>query len=687
MISSFAVVQIPVVEYDWRIFALYYMDQSGIRNLRPINWARSIMFVLMAIVIMSQQAMAQSFSIQKRLQNIPDSLLATSLDFGPDQRLYVTDIKGDIFIMSVVRDSGTTPGVFRIVNTEVLNVVRHIQNHNDDGTLHSVKKREVTGIHVVGTASNPIIYITSSDYRTNDFNNLDTNLDTNSGTISRLTWNGTEWEKVDLVRGLPRSEENHATNGIILDTVTNTLYVCQGSNTNSGGPSFLFGRLTEYALSAAILTVDLDSIESMPVNTDTISGAKYIYNLPTVDDPTRDNHNGINDPMAVGYDGVDMTDPFGGNDGLNQARYVLNGPVKVYASGIRNAYDLVMTKAGNLYAWDNGPNPAWGGPALNSGFGTATNEYSGGNLGLDVSNLDGFHRIDSLGYYGGHPNPIRANPDSAGLYTYSSTNEVFRTEYNASNSDISLPYDWPPIDSSLADPISGVYYDSGSMEDPSLNTHHESTNGIDEYTATNFDSAMLGDIIAVGLANQTYRVQLDSLGGVDTVSILFQIGSALDIICQGDNDPFPGSIWVAVHSTGSGDPIRIMEPSDASGCTGGDFPNIDEDIDGYTNADEIDNGSDPCSGAFVPLDHDETLIGGFKVSDLNDPDDDDDGINDTLDLFQWDPTNGMSTEVPFELQLFSGGSGFYGLGFTGFMANQTNDYLDLWKNEDNSDDI
>ncbi|MDX1479329.1 MAG: hypothetical protein R3301_16555, partial [Saprospiraceae bacterium] len=87
-----------------------------------------------------------------------------------------------------------------------------------------------------------------------------------------------------------------------------------------------------------------------------------------------------------------------------------------------------------------------------------------------------------------------------------------------------------------------------------------------------------------------------------------------------------------------------------------------------------------------PPDHDGTLIGGFKVSDLNDPDDDDDGINDTLDLFVWDPDNGTTTTLPLNYPLLNSnpGTGFYGLGFTGLMANLTDDYLDLWQNEDNS---
>ena len=55
-----------------------------------------------------------------------------------------------------------------------------------------------------------------------------------------------------------------------------------------------------------------------------------------------------------------------------------------------------------------------------------------------------------------------------------------------------------------------------------------------------------------------------------------------------------------------------------------DDPTLDEDGDGFDNADEIDNGTNPCSPADVPPDCD-----GDKTSDLNDPDDDNDGLPDT----------------------------------------------------------
>ena len=93
--------------------------------------------------------------------------------------------------------------------------------------------------------------------------------------VSRLTWDGSDWLRQDLVRGLPRSEENHTGNGMALDPSTNTLYLAQGGNTNKGAPSLKFAHLPEYALSAAILSIDLDQI------------GDTTYDLPTLDDEDR----------------------------------------------------------------------------------------------------------------------------------------------------------------------------------------------------------------------------------------------------------------------------------------------------------------------------------------------------------------------------------------------------------------
>ena len=138
----------------------------------------------------------------------------------------------------------------------------------------------------------------------------------------------------------------------LLDEVNNILYVAQGGNTNAGSPSNNFGFLAEYALSAAILEIDLDVINNQ------FGGS---YTLPTLDDPTRPNL----------PDGTDVNDPFGGNDGLNQAKLVIGGPVQIYAPGFRLSYDLLITKtpgkSGRMYSIGNGGNAGWGGYPENEG--------------------------------------------------------------------------------------------------------------------------------------------------------------------------------------------------------------------------------------------------------------------------------------------------------------------------------
>jgi len=465
----------------------------------------------------------------------------------------------------------------------------------------------------------------------------------------------------------------------------NLLYVAQGGNTNAGAPSNNFAFSTEYALSAAILTVNIAAIDAMSTKTAS-DGSQYKYDIPTLDDPTRPNQNG-----------QDIGDPFGGNDGLNQAKIVPGGPVQVYAAGFRNIYDVLWTEDNKLYTWDNGANGGWGGHPANEGFGTATNNWISGEPGSNgpgpndgkVNNQDGLHLVTNNGYYGGHPNPIRANPNGAGLFFHDASLGsggnvgVWRTTKGGANP---LPQDWPPVPSNLANPIEGDYQNPG-VNDPSIYTINNSTNGLVEYTASNFNNAMKGNLIAASFKGPLYRVQRNNSGGINNNSSVTTLadnfgGLPLDVTAQGDNDPFPGTIWVA--NLGS-DNISIFEPQDFGSCGGGNNSQ-DEDGDQYTNSDELANGADPCNAASMPADFDKSFIGGFLVSNLNDPDDDDDGINDNVDAFVWDAQNGATTNIPIDYPLLNAdpGFGFFGLGFTGLMSNGSTDYLNLIQDEDNS---
>ena len=543
----------------------------------------------------------------------------STLQFGPDGRLYVGLLNGTIKVYDVLRRGSND---YVATQLDEITAIKDITNHDDDGTPNTtcpaICKRLMTGILVTGTPGNVVIYATSSDPRTGGGTGIDPGLDTNSGTISRLTETTGGWQHTILVRGLPRSEHNHATNGLALDPADNVLYVAQGGNTNKGAPSFKMEYLPEYALSAAILAVDLDAITSPP------------YDLPTLDDEDR-----LGNP--------DAHDPFGGNDGKNQAVLVPDGPVQVYASGFRNPYDLVRTRAGRIYAVDNGANADWGNVPVGEGpSGTCTNEANEPG----TSEPDRLHLVTE-GSYHGHPNPTRGN--------------------NANTFNVSNPQSPVPVD----DPGQCGFLGDGGL---GLTQLGRSTNGIDEYSSDNFGGAMDGDLIAASFTAVTVsRVKLDAQG--DDVllneTLFAGVGSRpLDVDVLGPSDPFPGTIWVTDYS---GDTIYVFEPNDYGGgspCSGADDQGLDEDEDGYTNADEIDNATDPCSAASVPPDAD-----GDGISDLNDPDDDDDGRPDTSDPFALDPDDGTSTPLPVELEWNDPIPGtLLDTGFTGAMTDGTTDY-------------
>ena len=593
----------------------------------------------------------------------------TSLQFGPDNRLYFIQVNGTIIACDVTR---LGPNNYFASNAETISLVKNIPNYDDDGSRNfSLTSRQATGILVVGTAENPVIYATSCDPREGAGSGaVDLNLDTNSGVISRLTRTpGGVWEKVDIVRGLPRSEENHACNGLNIDPTGTVLYLAQGGNTNAGGPSNNFAFSCETALAAAVLSIDLTAINALPVQTDAY-GQQFIYDIPTVNDP--------NPARAHNPNGTDVNDPFGGNDGLNQARLVEGGPVQIYASGFRNPYDVLIAKTpgkvGKMYTFDNAGNSGWGGypknEAMLSGGGAslATNEYVPGEPGT-VNNKDGLHLITGPGYYGGHPHPLRANPSGAGWTRYDDV--AGQLVFSPSPTS-----DWPPVPPSMADPQQGDFRLPGPVSGALL-INSASTCGMAEYTAPNFGGAMVGDIITTLYSAATVqRVSMNADGTAVTGSSVLLSGSSygtpLDVTCPGPGaaPALAGTIFVGHHSS----KITVLEPTDFDSvgtvCSGIFSFSLDEDSDGYSNADEVSNNSDPCSSAVTPGDRD-----GDFLSDLLDSDDDNDGIADTQDVFPIDALNGLDVAPPIRRELFNElGIGFFSIGFNGVMLNPGEDY-------------
>jgi hypothetical protein len=209
----------------------------------------------------------------------------TSLTFGPDGKLYAGTFSGRIVRWSVNSDG--TLGAAQTMDA-----------------LRAGGDRLVLGLAFdpASTASNLVLWVTSNDpafVGAPDW----------SGRVTRLS--GPSLGTVqDIVTGLPRSSQDHATNSLAF-AADGKLLVTQGANTAMGAPDNAWGQRNEHVLAAALLTIDTRAITSPPLDVKTDEGGTY-------------------DPFAA------------------------NAPVRIHSTGERNTFDLVVHSNGHLYLPTNG---------------------------------------------------------------------------------------------------------------------------------------------------------------------------------------------------------------------------------------------------------------------------------------------------------------------------------------------
>lgn len=222
------------------------------------------------------------------------------------------------------------------------------------------------GFDPSSTAANLVLWVTHSAFAFEDAPDW-------TGKISRLS--GPNLGSVqDYVVGLPRSTINHLTNSLAFGP-DGALYVLQGSNTAMGAPDSVWGMRPERQLNAAVLRVDPGEIVSPPLDVKTAEGGTY-----------------------------DAFSPL--------------APLKIYASGVRNAYDLVWHTNGQLYVPTNGSTDGGNTPGTPDPLPAscakridvaAKGPYSGPQVPA-LTNVraqsDFLFRVVQNGYYG-HPNPER----------------------------------------------------------------------------------------------------------------------------------------------------------------------------------------------------------------------------------------------------------------------------------------
>jgi glucose/arabinose dehydrogenase len=298
--------------------------------------------------------------------------LFTSTTIGPDHKLYAGSINGYVFRYTIEAD-GT------LSNQEKLTTVR---DHNPDANGFPTN-RTIVGLTFdpASTADNLILWVTDNYtyVGTDDVPNWSSKLD-------KLTGPNLENFQNVLVN-LPRSAHDHEANSIAFGP-DGKLYFTMGSNTGMGYPDVAWANRPESLLSGAVLRVDPDKLPA---------------DLPLDVKPA---------------DGGGSYDP-----------YAPDAPVTLYATGVRNAFDLVWHSNGQLYAPTNGSASGSNIPGIPSALPAECSTtrpdlaqngpwtYSGPTVNTILGNpnaqTDYIHKITKGGYYG-HPNPTRCEYVSYG---------------------------------------------------------------------------------------------------------------------------------------------------------------------------------------------------------------------------------------------------------------------------------
>jgi large repetitive protein len=170
----------------------------------------------------------QSLSFERSSFPVPKP---TSMAWGPDGRLYVTELFGTIHALKL-------DGAQQVVSDRVIT------------TLGS---RLTLGLTVDprSTPNNVILWISHSSPSTSDGA-------LNSSKVSRLS--GTNFAtRTDVITGLPRAIANHGVNAVHFG-LDGRLYIASGGNTGAGAPNTAtteFGTRAEQPLSAALLVADV----------------------------------------------------------------------------------------------------------------------------------------------------------------------------------------------------------------------------------------------------------------------------------------------------------------------------------------------------------------------------------------------------------------------------------------------
>ncbi|WP_404789623.1 DUF4347 domain-containing protein [Altericista sp. CCNU0014] len=429
----------------------------------------------LTVTISDNESVPIAFS-QKVITD-PSLIAPTVGTWGPDGRLYVGTIEGEI--KAITFDDN-----YNVVNTQVITTLSGLYNNDILGIAFNPFE--------FGPGQQPKIYVAHSalyyDTGAAKNNELLTTFFPYSGQVSVLE--GPNFDvHTPLVTGIGVSNHDHGVNGLDFDDEGNLL-IAVGGNTNAGITATKIGGLSESPTTAAILKAEITkpnfngAIEyELSPDAPVISGLTF--------DPATSQSYGQWASMKPGTD------------------------VSIYASGLRNPFDITWSTKGQLYATDNGPNVNFG--DVSTGANT--------EIPFTQNVPDEINLIEEGNYYG-HPNRNRGRTDDR--------QNVYRSAFTAS------------IPGEYTAPLAVV---------------NSATVGITEYRSLAFNGQLYGNLFAQKWKQQVWNVKLDSSGDQSLqVTSITGMADGLDILTG------PGGAVVGIDYTA--DYITVATPDPLLNPTG-----------------------------------------------------------------------------------------------------------------------
>ena len=415
----------------------------------------------------------------------------SSLTVGPDGKLYALTIDGIIKRFTIDSDGG-------LGNPELI--------YSLQDAYGTRQERLAIGFSFSpnATANNLEAYITHSSFMFLNGPDWD-------GKLTKLS--GANLQNVqDVLVNLPRSAKDHLSNSIAFGP-DGALYFTQGSNSAMGKADKTWNLREEHLLNAAVLRLDLGKLTTLPLDVKTSEG------------------------------------------GGNYNPYSANAPLTIYASGVRNAYDLLWHSNGKLYVPTNGS--AAGGNTPESVAGTLRTDgttYNGPSIpaltNVQQTQKDFLFRVEKGGYYG-HPNPLR------GEYVMNGGNPT-----------------------SSIDPAQVDAYPLGTMPDANWRGYsfdfqmNKSPNGVIEYKSNTFNGALKGKLMVVRYSQHDDIITLMP-GGPNLDIISYNEGTSIEGF-SGFIDPLDltedvktGNIYVSEYGGEGG--IVLLRPKVVANTTVGNI--------------------------------------------------------------------------------------------------------------------